>query len=315
MHPISEEACGFGPDRRLVGILSRPARDFAGATGLILLSSGIIHRVGPNRLYVELARGIAAHRGCPVLRFDLAGIGDSGEPRSTVLADSVRDDIADSADFLCDRAGTSRIILAGLCSGADNAYLAALRDPRVRGVVLMDPSTFKTWQFHALRLWQKVTCAQSWRNLVTRRSVVWRGILAARDRLRGVRHPRPAGPSFYGLSRLSRDETRSGLEELVRRRVRLLYVFTGGLRRRYNYARQFQDAFRSVDFQGLLRVAYFRDADHTFSLARDRRKLLDLMVEWLAEEDASIGAALEERRHDRAGHPSPDSARFQALSQ
>ena len=53
----------------------------AGQPWVVLLNAGIIHRIGPNRLYVQLARRLAS-RGHAVLRFDLAGIGDS-EPPST----------------------------------------------------------------------------------------------------------------------------------------------------------------------------------------------------------------------------------------
>ncbi len=284
---VFEEALRFGESHRLIGIMSRGSDLNDGPPGVVFLNSGIIHRVGPNRLYVELARGMTERLGAHTLRFDLAGIGDSGAPRSTTLADSVRDDVTDAVDHLCASTGTDRVILTGLCSGADNAFTAALRDPRVVGLILMDPSAFKTWGFHARRLWQKATSPTSWRNLFSRQSVVRRAVRTALRRLRGQtaeEDARPAKPAFYGMSTRDQEETRRGLEELVQRRVRLLYVFTGGLRERYNYERQFEDAFRQVDFQGRLRVAYFPAADHTFSRAQDRRQLLDKIVEWLGQD-------------------------------
>lgn len=281
---VFEEALRFGDGRRLIGILTRSSGQDGAGPPVIFLSSGIIHRVGPNRLYVELARGVTAGHRVATVRFDLAGIGDSGSPRSTILADSVHADITDSVNHVCASLGTDSVILAGLCSGADNAFAAALRDSRVAGLILMDPSAFKTWGFHARRLWHRVTSAKSRRNLFSRQSVVLRAGRAVIRRIRGDTsedRARPAKPAFYGMSTLTQEETRQGLEELVRRRVRLLYVFTGGLRVRYNYERQFQDAFRQVDFRGRLRVAYFPEADHTFSRAKDRRQLLDQIGEWL----------------------------------
>ena len=52
-------------------------------TGAVLLNAGLIHHIGPNRIYVKLARQIAA-LGIVALRFDLSGIGDS-LPRSDSL--------------------------------------------------------------------------------------------------------------------------------------------------------------------------------------------------------------------------------------
>lgn len=283
---LREEAVRFGDSKRLVGVLSRPAMDVRSDAAVVLLNSGIIHRVGPNRLYVELAREITTESGYPVLRFDLAGIGDSGLPRSTALEESVRADIADSLAYVSDALGVSRVVLGGLCSGADNAFLAALGDPRVAGLFLLDPSTFKTWGFHVRRLWEKAHCRVSWMNLIRRGSVLWKPARLLWRRLSGRQtngDEIPRKPSFYGMSTLTRDEVRRGLEGLVRRRVRLLYIFTGGLRRRYNYQGQFQDAFRGTDFQGCLREVHVASADHTFSGAEHRRTLLHLVTDWLDE--------------------------------
>lgn len=264
-------------------MLTRPSETGAPRPGLILLNGGIIHRVGPNRLYVELARHVADGPGHAVLRFDLAGIGDSDAPRSTDLRASVAADIRDAIDHVSTTLAHPRVVVGGLCSGADNAFATALSDPRVVGVILLDPTTFKTWGFHLRALLARARDPVSWRRLVSRDSVLLAPARGAARRL-GIVAPAPAKPpppSFYGMSSLTREETRRGLEALVARRVRLLYVFTGGLRRRYNYEAQFRDAFRSVDFDGLLHVAYLPAADHTFSAGADRKRLLEIVAAWM----------------------------------
>src|SRR5689334_20064244 len=70
----AENAIVFGGDVRLVGIVTTPAETRADRTGVILLNAGVVHRVGPNRLYVTLARRLA-QAGLTVLRFDHSGIG------------------------------------------------------------------------------------------------------------------------------------------------------------------------------------------------------------------------------------------------
>ena len=72
---MREEAHRFGRARHLVGIVGLP--DTApGETGVIVLNAGLVHRIGPFRLHVELTRRLGA-AGYPTLRFDLSTLGDS----------------------------------------------------------------------------------------------------------------------------------------------------------------------------------------------------------------------------------------------
>jgi pimeloyl-ACP methyl ester carboxylesterase len=112
---------------------------------IVLTSAGTVHRVGPHRLYVKLARRLA-RAGFRVLRVDLSGIGDSpagddGIENVTYPKDGY-DDLGDAMDWLATRTGAERFIVAGLCSGGDFAFQTAMRDARVTGVVIMNPRTF-----------------------------------------------------------------------------------------------------------------------------------------------------------------------------
>ena len=64
----------FGPDEQLVGILTHP--EAASSTAVTILNAGVLHRIGPHRLHVLLARRLA-ELGFHALRLDLGGIGDS----------------------------------------------------------------------------------------------------------------------------------------------------------------------------------------------------------------------------------------------
>src|SRR5690606_1367498 len=107
---------------------------------VLILNAGIIHRAGPNRLHVTLARALSA-AGFPVLRVDLSGLGDS-PPREDGAAplDAALADIRDILDTLQATRGVQRVVLMGLCSGADHSVIYAASDPRVVGVALLDPS-------------------------------------------------------------------------------------------------------------------------------------------------------------------------------
>src|SRR5215475_3162536 len=78
---VRDEAVRLAPEGQLVGILSHPAANPLTSTGspapgVIILNAGVLHRVGPHRLHVLLARRLAAS-GFTGLRLDLGGIGDS----------------------------------------------------------------------------------------------------------------------------------------------------------------------------------------------------------------------------------------------
>ena len=71
-----ERAVLFGRERSLVGVSCRPVQSEGERPVIIFLNSGIVHRIGGNRIYVTLARALA-EGGFSSLRFDLAGVGDS----------------------------------------------------------------------------------------------------------------------------------------------------------------------------------------------------------------------------------------------
>jgi alpha-beta hydrolase superfamily lysophospholipase len=74
---VRERPLLFGLHGNLFGVLSEPEAARPGAPALLFANTGIHHHVGPYRIWVELARALAA-RGFSALRFDLSGLGDSG---------------------------------------------------------------------------------------------------------------------------------------------------------------------------------------------------------------------------------------------
>ena len=75
---MREHAFLFGEGGGLVGVLTdppglAPSRGAGGRLGAILLNAGVIHRVGPSRLYVYRARGLAAAGGRRTLHHSASG--------------------------------------------------------------------------------------------------------------------------------------------------------------------------------------------------------------------------------------------------
>jgi pimeloyl-ACP methyl ester carboxylesterase len=139
------ERAEFVDGSRIFGILSTPEKPPPSRRGLLLLNAGSVHHIGPNRLYVTLARRWAA-LGHAVLRMDFSGIGDSGprpgKPENIVYTDHADDDIQRGIDFLRRQPGVREVHALGLCSGGYNAFKAAVSGLPLDGVLVINPLTF-----------------------------------------------------------------------------------------------------------------------------------------------------------------------------
>jgi pimeloyl-ACP methyl ester carboxylesterase len=137
---MKEEALLFGKMRSLVGIVTYPLESVATVNlpAVVILNAGIMHRVGPNRLHVKMARTLAA-MGFVVLRCDFSGIGDS-KVRGDALPfeKSAVDETREAMECIHEATGTEKFVLMGMCSGATISFKTACRDPRVVGAVLIN---------------------------------------------------------------------------------------------------------------------------------------------------------------------------------
>jgi pimeloyl-ACP methyl ester carboxylesterase len=238
MPEFKEQAAMLGQRRSLVAVIARP-RVHQGARGLsvVIINTGIVHRVGHHRMYVDLSRLLASH-GYTVVRFDLSGIGDS-KPRGDGLAptEAAIADIGEVLDSLQAQDRTSRFVLVGLCSGADNAVLYARSDPRVVGVMLMDPTLPPTARYYLHYVLQRLRQVRPWVSVLTGRSgLMRRASEHVRHRLREVRPWVSALAGKSALRRLAPDPVsqrprrlppwmgaladRSGLKKLTRDQLR-----------------------------------------------------------------------------------------------
>lgn len=291
---MREKAVIMGSTRSLVGVLTSPGtvakeQDRSDRPVVIILNAGIIHRVGPNRIHVRLARALA-DKGFTTLRFDLSGIGDSDPQteRCSLVAGVIRDFRA-AAEYLSKSRTANRFILVGLCAGADKALLVASGDPRVVGVVLIDQYAFKTPGYYVHHYGRRLFRIQSWINVIRGRNPLGQA-LRGRWRAAGVDGVGDGRiPAFVATHYPSKTWVRAALTFLVSRGVQLFCVFTGGLEGRYNHRSQFLKTFRSVPFNGKLRLDYYPHADHTFSAERHRATLVDAILQWVTEVEFAAG--------------------------
>ena len=144
---VSETAVSIDTgDSTMFGILSRPLAPLpSDGLGLLVLNSGSVHAIGPNRLWVTLGRRWAL-RGMTMLRIDVSGIGDSpprpGAEFNVVYSPHAADDIAAALRFLAAQPGVTECHLMGLCSGAYHAFKAAVAGQTVASALMINPLTF-----------------------------------------------------------------------------------------------------------------------------------------------------------------------------
>jgi pimeloyl-ACP methyl ester carboxylesterase len=152
--PVTHAEAGYeeqpfvigGGARPMFGVLVKPSAGHRrnGRPAIIMMNAGTVHRIGPHRLYVGMARELA-ELGFHVLRVDLSGIGDSPVSSGAENLCYPAEGIPEAGRIMTQlgaTVGTDRFILAGLCSGADIAFQLGVRDRRVAGVVMMNPRTF-----------------------------------------------------------------------------------------------------------------------------------------------------------------------------
>jgi pimeloyl-ACP methyl ester carboxylesterase len=266
---------------------------------IVILNSGIIHRVGHHRMYVPLSRMLAG-AGFQVLRFDQSGIGDSDSREDGLsLLEGVLADVRDVVDWLVSTRGAQRIILMGLCSGADHSLVYGFSDARVCGLVLLDPSLPPTRGYYLRYFFRQFLRVKSWTNFLTGRGPFWKWLR---------KFPALAQDDPWERHRLNLSDpaVRSFLQNAYQRSMEMgmqcLAVFTSGLPHQHNYRRQIFDAFPTVPFSGQLQLEYFAGSDHVFTSETDRKRLFDIVMAWVQTTDF-VEQAVSERYEPRAADP------------
>jgi hypothetical protein len=285
---MREHFVTFGPGKSLSGILTEPAVATALRPAVLLLNAGLLHHVGPNRLYVTLARRLAA-AGLPVLRFDYSGLGES-EPRrdETPLVQSMITEGIAAMDFLTASGVADRFVPMGLCAGAENAQRLARDDARVVGAALIDGYAYRTRRYHLRELMRHVTSARSWGRLFAKPAALVRRRRDPEDGAPAVER-NPGGVDFV-REFPSRETCLEELRAILAREVDLYFVFTGGgMAEFYNHPRQFFETFPELRGHPRIRLEFMSRADHTFTLRAQQDALLASIEAWVAS--TPLGAA------------------------
>ncbi|HVU51887.1 MAG TPA: hypothetical protein VHL80_14420 [Polyangia bacterium] len=280
---MKERHVWFGATRSLSGILTEPEPPRAAGPAVLLLNAGLLHRVGPNRLHVTLARRLAA-AGLPVLRFDYSGLGESEARRDELaIEQSALREGMEAMEFLETSGVADRFVPMGICAGAENAQRLAREDERVVGAVLIDGYAYRTAGYHLREYARHLFSRRSWGRLLASPRAVGRTFGAVRAAAATPPERNPGGLD-YERPFPPREACLAEMKEILARDVELYLIFTGGgMAEFYNHPRQLAETFPSLAGHRRLRHAFMKRADHTFTLCSHQEEVMASIEAWVGE--------------------------------
>lgn len=265
--PLSFECEGAS----LAGILTEP--EIAVEAGVVVVVGGPQYRVGSHRQFVLLARALAA-AGIACLRFDYRGMGDSeGDVRTFETVDA---DVGAAVEAFVRKTGLAKVVLWGLCDGASAAMMYAPADPRIAGVIAVNPwarseqgeGSVRLRHYYVERLLSRVF----WRKLFAGDLSIRR---SARDLAREVRK---ASTAVSPVSYLERMQTCWASFSKP-----MLFILSGN----DFTAREFRNwvagapARRSLLARAQCESWTIDEADHTFSRREWSARVADRTIDWI----------------------------------
>jgi exosortase A-associated hydrolase 1 len=283
-HDGAEIPCVFDCEgRRLVGVFHRGSPD--SRLAVLVVVGGPQYRIGSHRQFLLLARSLAK-AGIPVFRFDYRGMGDSeGEHRGF---EGIQDDISSAVDTLVKESpGVHEVVIWGLCDAATAASFYAPGDPRIAGLVLLNPWV-RSKQGEAKALLkhyylQRLFSKSFWQKVLRGKFKISEALDSLNNNVKNAAQDIPFNP---GPDESSGQNLSVRLEQHLNRFTgRILFV----LSENDLTAAEFRDAVKaSKGLRKLVRQPQVQwqeiaGADHTFSRKSWRDQVVELSRQWITE--------------------------------
>ncbi len=272
-----DKAFLFGEKQNLVGILSEPESEQQNQDRplVLILNSGLVHRPGPLRMNKEFSLYLA-EAGFASFRFDLSGIGDSEKlaSNSQSFKDRNLQDVGEAIEFIKEKVAPAKIIVMGLCTGADLAHRAAVKYEDITGSILLDGYGYPTRRFYIKRYAPILASPKRMLGLIGR--IMMKFLPVGRKSGSGE-----SGADAYYWELPDKQDYIDDMESLHNKGNKHLYIYTSGVREYYNYAQQFVDTFNSHAFCSDVEVEYFAYSDHIYALLEQRNKAFLAMTNWI----------------------------------
>lgn len=304
---MREETFTFGDQQALIGVLSYSEEMLnPELPTVLLLNAGLIHHIGPNRVYVKLARQLA-DQGFLVMRFDLSGIGDSLARQDNLPFErSVIDDVQQAMAHLKKTRDADQFLLMGHCAGAVNSLRVANADERVVAAVVINPEgTDEGWSDYDRKRklaryyqnyygkevlrdpkrWMKLLTGKASykdvaRNLV--QNILWNKVtntyFKAKKRFQGGASKTDAHPMLL--------EVLESLKSIAQRQLPLMFVYSEGSTGLERIKLLLEGELRDLQNSPHFQIQIVPQADHTFTLRLMQDRLVETITAWTETEFA-----------------------------
>jgi hypothetical protein len=264
---MKQRAVRFGRHQEMTGILAT-SDHYDGSCKKVVLTwnTGISHKVGPNRVAVELSHTLT-RIGLPVFRFDLTGRGDS-LPRKGEIASAVLD-VREAMNYLQKEWGFEEFILHGNCSGAIDAHYVAQVDARVVGLSMVDTYAYRVGAYYKNYILKRIKSRAYWSRLFNK-------LISAETFIDEQDAKDQFWVPFPTLERI-----RTDFKGFAARKLPCLVIYTSGYDYLYNYENQFRDMLKGVDVSDILTLEHHTEADHLYTFLDQRSRLMDSISAWV----------------------------------
>lgn len=251
----------------LVGIAAIPEKPLD--TGVLIVVGGPQYRIGSHRQFILLSRDLA-ESGIPCMRFDYRGMGDSeGDQRNF---ENVEEDIGAALDAFFARCPEMRkVVLWGLCDAASAAIFHAHRDPRIKGLILLNPWARTVESEAKARLkhyyLSRILDPSFWKKLLSGKFEFGKSLKDFSGSVSNLGKSEDSGENLPLPERLKKS--------LERFDGKILLILSGN----DMTAREFEDLATSEEWRSIMTKVErldLPDADHTFS----RRQWRDQVSYW-----------------------------------
>lgn len=279
-------------ESRLVGIITQP--EHPAETGVVIVVGGPQYRAGSHRQFTLLARQLAG-QGIASIRFDYRGMGDSeGDMRNFENIDL---DIRSAISNLMTHVPQIRqVALWGLCDAASAALYYGHTDPRVKGLVLLNPwvhteasaARARIKHYYLARLLSKAF----WAKLFTGKVKMGASIAEFATSARIAREPQTKATAIHS-------DTRHGKPGYIERMRKGMQNYTGKvliiLSGNDLTAQEFLDLVTNDKHWNILsnrsqvQHVHLSDANHTFSSCIWRDQVHETTCRWIKEKAENRG--------------------------
>lgn len=268
-----------------IGILHKPEAPKKTAI-VVVVAGGPQYRVGCARQIILWSRCLASN-GYPVLRFDYRGFGDSaGEFKGF---EHVDDDIKSAIDRLyTEIPELDEVVLWAECNAASSVMMYAWKDSRVKKLILQNPwvrnemTQARTYikHYYLMRLMQK----SFWLKLFSFKFNPFASIASFLNLWQSAQQQKTDKKvdDDKGFSELTTYQEKM-CEGLARFEGDVLLFMSGYslIGKEFDELVNITERWKEVINKTLLTRIDEPDADHTFSRAIDREKLINNALTWL----------------------------------